>query len=294
VGVTADIPRNGELRIPRRHRKHRRISKPLKLTPPLGQEGYVFPVVGDAGFIDTYGDFRSDVHGKWHHGDDIFASLGTPVVAVADGTINRVGWRKAGGWRLWVRDSLANEFYYAHLSGYARTVFHSRYVKAGQVIGFIGNTGDAFPRASHLHFEIHPHQLLRLNYDGAVDPTSYLESWRHLQSVPTAEPKLPRLPRQALVRDEARLVFRQLLATRQPPENARAATSVAADAGDRPLALPRPAPVMAAAAAPTPHDGVWQLVAAVLLGTVSLLLVGTAAFRSVWTRGERHPERPET
>ena len=84
----------------------------------------LFPVVGVSGYGDSYGAFRGDVHGKWHHGDDIFAALGTPVVAVANGTINRVGWHPRGGWRLWVRDAAANQFYYAHLSGYAPRVFH--------------------------------------------------------------------------------------------------------------------------------------------------------------------------
>jgi murein DD-endopeptidase MepM/ murein hydrolase activator NlpD len=198
----------------RRHKKGRRVSTPLKVTPPLGQRHFVFPVVGPSDYIDTYGEFRGDVHGKWHHGDDIFARLGTPVVAVASGTINRIGWRKAGGWRLWVRDSAADEFYYAHLSGYARSVFHSKRVRAGQVIGFVGNTGDAFPRAPHLHFEIHPRQLLRLRYDGAVDPTTYLDSWTHLQGVAAARPVRPRLPQLPRFRREARYVFRQLLAAR--------------------------------------------------------------------------------
>ena len=62
------------------------------------------PGLEPAEYIDTYGAFRSDVPGNWHHGDDIFAPLGTPVVAVATGTINRVGWEHLGGWRLWVRD----------------------------------------------------------------------------------------------------------------------------------------------------------------------------------------------
>ena len=138
---------------------------------------YVFPVVGVSGYGDSYGAFRGDVHGKWHHGDDIFAPLGAPVVAVANGTINRVGWHKRGGWRLWVRDTAANQFYYAHLSGYAPRVFHTRHVRAGDVLSFVGNTGDAFASPPHLHFEVHPHQLLRLRYDGAVDPTTYLDGW---------------------------------------------------------------------------------------------------------------------
>jgi hypothetical protein len=204
------------------------------VTPPLGQRHFVFPVVGVSDYIDTYGEFRSDVHGKWHHGDDIFAPLGAPVVAVASGTINRVGWRKAGGWRLWVRDSAADEFYYAHLSGYARSVFHSKRVRAGQVIGFVGNTGDAFPRAPHLHFEIHPRQLLRLRYDGAVDPTTYLDSWTHLRSVAAARPVRPRLPQLPRVRREARYVFRQLLAARhllERPLEQRERPSIAVLAG---------------------------------------------------------------
>jgi Peptidase family M23 len=211
----SDTP-SGNARQAHPHRKkHRhRVSKPLTVTPPLGQGSYIFPVVGVSGYGDSYGAFRGDVHGKWHHGDDIFAALGTPVVAVANGTINRVGWHKVGGWRLWVRDAAANQFYYAHLSGYAPAVFHSRHVRAGDVLGFMGNTGDAFGGAPHLHFEVHPHQLLRLRYDGAVDPTTYLNSWPHLRSVRAPFPVHPRLPRHPTLRREARQVFRQLLVAR--------------------------------------------------------------------------------
>ncbi len=199
----------------RSHKKPRRkISKPLKITPPLGQRDFTFPVVGISDYVDTYGAFRADVPGNWHHGDDIIAPLGAPVVAVADGTINRVGYEKVGGWRLWVRDSASDEFYYAHLSGYAPSDFHSNRVRAGQVIGFVGYTGDAFGGASHVHFEIHPRQLLRLGYDGAVDPTTYLDSWNHLQSVDAPRPVHPRLPRQPLFRQQASYVFRELLAAR--------------------------------------------------------------------------------
>ena len=140
--------------------------------------------------------------------------LGAPVVAVANGTINRVGWHKVGGWRLWVRDAAADEFYYAHLSGYSPRVFHTKHVRAGDVLGFVGNTGDAFGGAPHLHFEVHPHQLLRLRYDGAVDPTTYLNSWPHMRSVHAPFPVHPRLPRHPSLRREARQVFRQLLVAR--------------------------------------------------------------------------------
>ena len=194
-------------------RKHRRGDNPLKVTPPLGLEQYVFPVAGASSYIDTYGAFRGDVPGNWHHGDDIFAALGTPVVAVADGTLNRVGWQRLGGWRLWVRDSRRNEFYYAHLSGYSPLALHSKRVKAGDVIGYIGNTGDAFTTSPHLHFEIHPVSLLRLDYNGAVNPTTYLDNWRHVARPHPPVPEHPQFP-SGPVRAEARFVWRQLLAAR--------------------------------------------------------------------------------
>jgi Peptidase family M23 len=191
----------------RLHRAHR----PLTLTPPLGLPRYVFPVAGAASFGDSYGAARSDV--SWHHGDDIFAPLGTPVVAVADGTLNRVGWERLGGWRLWVRDRLANEFYYAHLSGYTRTALRGKRVKAGQVLGYVGDTGDAFGTPFHLHFEIHPRSLLSLRYDGAVDPTTYLEHWQRLGHVRGSRPLHPALPT-GPARAEAIYVYRELLAAR--------------------------------------------------------------------------------
>jgi murein DD-endopeptidase MepM/ murein hydrolase activator NlpD len=198
----------------KKHKAKPAAHAPLTVTPPLANKHYIFPVVGTVEYVDTYGAFRGDVPGNWHHGDDLFAPLGTPVVAVASGTINRVGWNPVGGWRVWVRDGSGDEFYYAHLSGYAPHDLHSNRVKAGQVIGFLGNTGDAFTTAPHVHFEIHPRQLLRLHYDGAVDPTTYLNHWQHIESVAAPVPVHPPLPTQPAIRKEAVYVFRELLAAR--------------------------------------------------------------------------------
>jgi murein DD-endopeptidase MepM/ murein hydrolase activator NlpD len=202
---------------PARKRSQARPAKdlPLKETPPLHGGPYTFPVTGsDVIYGDTYGALRSDVPGGWHHGDDIFAALGTPVVAVADGTLNRVGWERLGGWRLWVRDRDGDEFYYAHLSGYSTLALRDGRVRRGQVIGFIGNTGDAFTTLPHLHFEIHPRSLLHLKYDGAVDPTSYLRSWQPVRLVAAPRPVHPKLPRAVWPRHEAVQNFRELLAAR--------------------------------------------------------------------------------
>ena len=196
-----------------KQKQKRKVRAPLTVTPRLQAPRYVFPVVGSVSYSDTYGGFRGDVPGNWHHGDDIFAAVGTPVVAVADGTLNRVGWQRLGGWRLWVRDHYRNQFYYAHLSGYSPLALHSKTVKAGDVIGFIGNTGDAFTTPPHLHFEIHPVSLLHLDYDGAVNPTSYLGRWQKPTRVNVPNPVHPEFPDGA-VRPEARYVWRELLAAR--------------------------------------------------------------------------------
>jgi murein DD-endopeptidase MepM/ murein hydrolase activator NlpD len=156
---------------------------PPKLTPKLTAGGYVFPVYGNASYVDTFGGARSDIASGWHHGDDIFGQLGQPLLAVADGTLFSVGWNKIGGNRLWLRDGQGNEFYYAHLSAFSTLAVNGAHVSAGDVIGFLGNSGDAETTPYHLHFEVHPVSLLYLDYDGAVDPTSYLDAWRKLEDV---------------------------------------------------------------------------------------------------------------
>jgi Peptidase family M23 len=159
------------------------LSTPQNVTPELGANGYVFPVYGVSSYGDTYGALRGDVSGGWHHGDDVFAPLGAPLLAVAHGTVFSVGWNDVGGWRLWLRDDSGNEFYYAHLSAYTPLAVNGAIVNAGDVLGFVGNTGDAEGTPYHLHFEVHPAGLLGLGYDGAVNPTKYLDAWRRLQDV---------------------------------------------------------------------------------------------------------------
>ena len=156
---------------------------PSGLHPKLTAGGYVFPVYGPVSFVDTFGAFRGDVPGNWHHGDDIFAPLGAPILACSDGIVFSVGWNDIGGNRLWLRDAQGNEFYYAHLSAFSPLARNGVHVKAGEVLGFVGNTGDASGTPTHLHFEIHPASLIFMGYDGAVDPTTYLLAWQHLQDV---------------------------------------------------------------------------------------------------------------
>jgi murein DD-endopeptidase MepM/ murein hydrolase activator NlpD len=155
---------------------------PLKVQPKLTAGHYVFPVYGPSSYIDTFGAARSDV--TYHHGDDIFGQLGQPLVAATDGTVFSVGWNKIGGNRLWLLDGQGNQFYYAHLSAFSTAAVNGARVKAGEVVGFMGRTGDAEGTPYHLHFEVHPVSFLYLGYDGAVDPTAYLDAWRHQKDLP--------------------------------------------------------------------------------------------------------------
>jgi murein DD-endopeptidase MepM/ murein hydrolase activator NlpD len=148
---------------------------PPGVRPQITGQGYVFPVWGSASFSDDFGAPRADT--VWHHGNDIFATLGSPVLAVSDGTLFLVGWNELGGHRLWLRDGQGNEYYYAHLSAYSPLAVNGARVEAGDVLGFVGDSGDAAGTPYHLHFEIHPAALLGLGYDGVVNPYPYLTAW---------------------------------------------------------------------------------------------------------------------
>jgi murein DD-endopeptidase MepM/ murein hydrolase activator NlpD len=160
---------------------------PVKVAPEvsarLSAGGYVFPVYGTASFGDSFGAPRPNIPGGWHHGEDIFAAEGTPLLAVADGTLHTIGFTKIGGYRLWLRDAEGNEFYYAHLSAYSPLAVEGRSVRAGDVIGFVGDTGDAEGGSPHLHFEIHPASMAGLGYDGVVAPYSILLAWRRADDI---------------------------------------------------------------------------------------------------------------
>jgi murein DD-endopeptidase MepM/ murein hydrolase activator NlpD len=161
---------------------------PVRAGPPnvkveLSDQGYVFPVYGTVSFGDSFGAPRPDVPGGWHHGEDIFAPTGTPILAVADGSLSSIGWNDIGGYRLWLRDESGNQFYYAHLSAYSPLAVEGNHVHAGDVIGFVGATGDADGGAPHLHFEIHPAALIGLGYDGVVAPYPFLLAWQRKEDI---------------------------------------------------------------------------------------------------------------
>ncbi|MCC7076341.1 MAG: peptidoglycan DD-metalloendopeptidase family protein [Acidimicrobiia bacterium] len=126
-------------------------SRQLVAAPPGGA---VCPVQGAVSFTDSYGASRSG--GRSHKGVDMMAMSGTPLVAITDGTIIRASASESGlgGITLWLRDGAGNTYYYAHNK--SNVVDAGAQVSAGQLIAYVGNTGNARYTAAHVHFEYHP------------------------------------------------------------------------------------------------------------------------------------------
>jgi murein DD-endopeptidase MepM/ murein hydrolase activator NlpD len=113
-----------------------------------------FPVRGgrehDIG--SSFGDSR-DGGSRSHHGIDIFAPRGTPVLAAAPGVVTRVGEIGLGGNVVWMHDRDGNRLYYAHLDRWH--VNEGDAVEIGDTLGFVGNTGNARTTPPHLHFGVY-------------------------------------------------------------------------------------------------------------------------------------------
>ena len=139
----------------------------LRFQPPVGGDArYAVRVSGSARYALTFpvsGEGPSAIAGQWgdardggarsHKGVDIFASRGTPVVAVASGTITSVETTGTGGRVVWERDDTRGLlYYYAHLD--EQRVEAGRRVNAGDIIGTVGNTGNASGGSPHLHFGV--------------------------------------------------------------------------------------------------------------------------------------------
>jgi murein DD-endopeptidase MepM/ murein hydrolase activator NlpD len=86
----------------------------------------------------------------------MIASKGTPLVAIEAGRISRLSNSSLGGITIWLAGNSGASYYYAHLDGYASGLSSGQSVSAGQLVGYVGNSGNARYTVSHLHFEHHP------------------------------------------------------------------------------------------------------------------------------------------
>lgn len=126
-----------------------------------------FPVSGkDEKAIQSFWGAARDGGKRKHEGNDIFAPKGTKLLALTDGKITRVNNGGLGGKTVWLYDAQRDlRYYYAHLD--EQLVSKGEYVNRGDVVGTVGNTGNARTTPPHLHFGIYA--------DGAIDPYPFLQ-----------------------------------------------------------------------------------------------------------------------
>jgi murein DD-endopeptidase MepM/ murein hydrolase activator NlpD len=115
--------------------------------PPAPAGTMVCPVDGATTFRDSWGEPRPG--GRGHTGVDMMSPTGTPLVAIENGVIYNPGWHYAGGIGLYILGDSGDSWYYAHLDGYAAGIQAGTRVAAGQLIGYVGATGNA--ASPHLH-----------------------------------------------------------------------------------------------------------------------------------------------
>jgi len=138
-----------------------RFSVLISEVPSIG-----FPVKGknSRSILSFFGDPR-DAGRRKHHGVDIFASRHTPVIAPVNANVTRVGEGEVGGRYVWLHDPVRSmNLYFAHLE--TQEVYRGTSVVAGQVIGTVGNSGNAKTTSPHLHFGIYSR--------GPVDPYYFI------------------------------------------------------------------------------------------------------------------------
>jgi len=138
-----------------------------------------FPVQGrGSGDIGSRFGAPRDGGARDHHGVDIFAPRGTPVLAPTAARVSRVQETPVGGKVVWLRDERRNQsLYYAHLD--SQHVSPGEWLEPGDTVGFVGNTGNASTTPPHLHFGIYSR--------GPVDPWPFIDRVRGRPAVLAAD-----------------------------------------------------------------------------------------------------------
>ena len=167
TSIDVEIRRDGEyvLRAQPELLRGGRIVVTITTGPTLA-----FPVAGrDARIARSLFGAPRDAGRRSHHGVDLFAPKGTPVVAAAPGIVRRVGETELGGNVVWLLDTRREQsLYYAHLD--RQLVSTGDVVQVGDTLGLVGNTGNARNTPPHLHFGIYRR--------GPVDPLPFIDTRR--------------------------------------------------------------------------------------------------------------------
>lgn len=149
----------------------------------LFEHAFPLPLGASYSYKDTWGDRRGWGGRRIHEGTDLFAGYGTPVRSTCYGIIEIKGWNKFGGWRIGIRDLNNHYHYYAHLSGFEKSLSVGDIVAAGQVVGWVGSSGYGKPGTSgkfppHLHYGVYSDRGL---VEWAFDPYPMLRRWEQAE-----------------------------------------------------------------------------------------------------------------
>ncbi|MCM3749701.1 M23 family metallopeptidase [Paenibacillus pasadenensis] len=145
----------------------------------LDEGAFPVPVGTHYSYKSTWGSARGWGGHRTHEGTDIFADHGLPVRSTCYGVVENMGWNAYGGWRIGIRDLDNRYHYYAHLSGFDKSLKSGQTVEPGKIIGWVGSSGYGKPGTSgkfppHLHYGIYRDRGM---IEWAFDPYPLLRQW---------------------------------------------------------------------------------------------------------------------
>lgn len=161
LSACSSVPKKPQPLDPNVTHRLKAMALPARLPIPVDQ-------VKSKQLKDTWGASRS--RGRVHEGIDILAPKGTKVYSTTDGLVGSMKDNNLGGKVIWILGPGGAWHYYAHLDGHKRGLKEGDYVRKGDHIGYVGNTGNARHTASHLHYGLY----LTGRGRGAVNPYPYL------------------------------------------------------------------------------------------------------------------------
>ena len=161
------------------------------LNPDVLSDLVYFPLAADlsepniCAYEDSWQNARTFGGDRKHEGTDLMTATNErgiyPVVSMTEGTIEQLGWLKLGGWRIGIRSSSGVYYYYAHLESYAPDLIEGMAVKAGQFLGFAGDSGYG-TKGTTGQFDVHLHVGIYVpgdHGDEPVNPYLYLKEIEH-------------------------------------------------------------------------------------------------------------------